>query len=38
MIRLQGRLCEVHFFELALWHRKGKQEWPVKLEQGTPRA
>ena len=33
MIRLQGRLCGVPFFELALWHQKGKWEWPTKLAQ-----
>lgn len=33
MIQLQGRLCGVPFFELVLWHRKGKREWPVKLGQ-----
>ena len=33
MIRLQGRLCGVPFFELALRHRKGKREWSAKLGQ-----
>ena len=32
MIQRQGRLCGVPVFELALWHRKGKPEWPAKLD------